>query len=64
MVKLASMEDIHSILKLAPDARKMKVSITRHLPMAVQVQRKTLIKRASRLYKQGKRIQWKVVGSE
>ena len=64
MVKLASMEDIHSILKLAPDARKMKVGITRHLPMAVQVQRKTLIKRASRLYKQGKRIQWKVVGSE
>ena len=64
MVKLASMKDKHSLLKLAPDARKMKVNITRHLPMAMQAQRKTLIKTASRLYNQGKKIQWKVVGSE
>ena len=64
MVKLASKEDIHSILKLAPDARKMKVTITRHLPMAMQAQRKTLIQTASRLYNQGKKIHWNVFGSE
>jgi len=64
VVKLASMKDKYSLLKLAPDTRKMKVNITRHLPMAMQAQRKTLIKTASRLYNQGKKIQWKVVGSE
>jgi len=58
------MKDKHSLLKLAPDARKMKVNITSHLPMAMQVQRKALIKTASRLCKQGKKNQWKVVGSE
>ena len=42
----------------------MKVNITRHLPMAMQAQRKTLLKTASRLYNQEKKIQWKVVGSE
>ena len=31
VLKLASMKDKHSLLKLAPDARKMKVNITRHL---------------------------------
>ena len=30
VVKLASMKEKHSLLKLAPDARKMKISITRH----------------------------------
>ena len=54
VVKLACMKDTHSLLKLAPDARKMKVNISRHLPMAMQVQRKTLIKSASGLYNQGK----------
>jgi len=38
VVKLTSMKDKHSLLKLAPDARKMKVNITRHLVMAMQVQ--------------------------
>jgi len=56
VVKLASMKDKHSLLKLAPDARNMKVNITRHLLMAMQVQRKTLIKTASRLYNQGKKF--------
>jgi len=65
VVKLASMKGKHSLLKLAPDARKMKVNITRHLPMAMQAQRKTLIKTASRLYTaKEKKIKWKVVGSE
>jgi len=32
--------------------------------MAMQAQRKTLIRTASRLYNQGKTIQWKVVGNE
>jgi len=36
VVKLASMKDKRSLLKLAPDARKMKINITRHLPMAMQ----------------------------
>jgi len=58
------MKDKHSLLKLAPDARKMKVTITRHLPMAMQAQRKTLIQTASRLYNQGKKIHWNVFGSE
>jgi len=35
VVKLASMKDKHSLLKLAPDARKIKVNITMHLPMAM-----------------------------
>jgi len=64
VVKLVSMKDKHSLLKLAPDARKMKVNITRHLPMAMQAQRKTLLKTASRLYNQGKKIQWKVVDTD
>jgi len=64
VVKLASMKYKHSLLKLAPDARKMKVNITRHLPMAIQAQRKTLTKTVSRPCNQGKKIQWKVVGSE
>jgi len=55
VVKLACMKDKRSLLKLSPDARKMKVNITRHLPMAMQVQRKTLIKTASGLYNQGKK---------
>jgi len=59
VVKLASMKDKHSLLKLAPDGRKMKVNITRHIPMAMQVQRKTLMKTASRLYNQGKKISGK-----
>jgi len=45
------MKDKHLLLKLAPGARKMKVNITRHLPMAMQAQRKTLLKTDSRLYK-------------
>jgi len=64
VVKLASMKNKYSLLKLAPNARKMKINITRQLPMAMQAQRKTFIKTASRLYNQGKKIQWKVVGSE
>jgi len=32
--------------------------------MAMQVQRKALVKTASRLYKQVNKIQWKLVGSE
>ena len=59
VVELASIKDKYSLLKLALDARKMKVNITRHLPMAMQAQRKTLIKTASRLYNQGKKFSGK-----
>jgi len=38
------MRDKHSILKLAQDARKTKVNIKRHLPRAMQVQRKSTYK--------------------
>ena len=50
VAKLASMKDKHSLLKLAPVARKVKVkvNITRHLPMAMQAQRKTLINKGVR----------------
>jgi len=37
----------------------MKVNITRHLPMAMKAQRKTLIKTASRPYNQGKKFSGK-----
>jgi len=38
---------------------KMKANIARHLPVAVQVQRKALIKTASRLCEQGKKCSGK-----
>jgi len=35
-----------------------------HLPLAVQTQRRALLNIANKLYKQGKRIQWKIVDTD
>ena len=56
VVKLLNMKDRNSILNLASHARQFKCSITKHLPLAMQTQRGTLLKTANELYKQGKRI--------
>jgi len=53
----------HCSDSLLLERRKMKVNITRHLPLAMQAQRKTLLKTTSRLYNQGKKFsgKWLVV---
>ena len=42
----------------------VKCSIKKHLPLAMQIQRRTLLKIANKLYKQGKRIQWKIIDED
>jgi len=51
-----------TLLKLAQDARQHNANVTRHLPLSMQKQRDSLLKSASRLYKAGRKIQWKIGG--
>ena len=55
------MKNRNSVLHLASHGRQFNFSITKHLPLAMQTQRRTLLKTANELYKQGKQIQWKIV---
>ena len=64
VVKFVTMKDRNSIFNLASHARQFKGSITKHLPLAMQIQRRTLLKIANKLYKQGKRIQWKIIDAD
>jgi len=64
VVKFVTMKDRNSIFNLASHARQFKCSITKHLPLAMQIQRRTLLKIANKLYKQGKRIQWKIIDAD
>jgi len=58
------MKDKNMILKLAPRARQFKKNITRHLPWSMQEQRKTLLKKASKLFTSRKRIRWRIEGAD
>jgi len=64
VVKFVTMKDRNSIFNLAFHARPFKCSITKHLALAMQIQRRTLLKIAKKLYKQGKRIQWKIIDAD
>ena len=48
-------------VKLAPRARQFHWAITKHLPISMQRQRKSLLAHANMLFKAGKKIQWKVI---
>ena len=43
VVNFLTIEDRNSILNLASHARQFKCSITKHLPLAMQIQRRTLL---------------------
>ena len=60
VVKFLTMKDRNSILNLAFLARQFKRSITKHLPLSMQTQQRSLLNIANKLYKQGKRIQRKI----
>ena len=64
VVEFSQMKDKNRILLLAPSARKFNAAITRHLPLALQQQRKALLEKAKRLYKAKKKICWTIVHSE
>jgi len=49
------------VLKLVPRARQFHCAITKHLPISMQRQRKSLLAHANMLFKAGKKIQWKVI---
>jgi len=61
---IVTMKDRNSIFNLASHSRQFKCSITKHLPLAMQIQTRTLLKIANKLYKQGTRIQWKIINAD
>jgi len=64
VMKFVTMKDRNSIFNLASHARQFKCSRTKHLPLAMQIQRRTLHKIADKLYKQEKRNQWKIIDAD
>jgi len=64
VVKFVTMKDRNSIFNLASHVRQFECSITKYLPLAMQIQRRTLLKIANKLYKQGTRIQWKIINAD
>jgi len=58
------MKDKNMVLKLAPRARQFRKNITKHLPKSMQQQRKSLLKKVSKLFTSGKRIRWKIEGAD
>ena len=64
VVKFVKMKDRNMISKLAARARQFKKNITKHLPRSMQEQRKSLLRKASKLFASGKKIRWKIEGAE
>lgn len=64
VVKFVNMCDKRAISALASRARTFNASITRHLPISMQIQRKKLIRQANIFHKQGKNIRWKIVDAD
>ena len=64
VVKFCTMRDKMEVLKLAPRARQFHCAITKHLPLSMQRQRKSLLAHANMLFKAGKKIQWKVIDAD
>jgi len=59
VVKFVKMKDRNMISKLAARARQFKKNITKHLPRSMQEQRKSLLRKASKLFASGKRLDGK-----
>jgi len=57
VVKFGTMRDKMEVLKLAPRARQFHCANTKHLPISMQRQRKSLLAHANMLFKAGKKIQ-------
>jgi len=54
VVRFLKMKDRNMISKLAARARQFKKNITKHLPRSMQEQRKSLLRKASKLFASGK----------
>jgi len=63
VVKLLKMRDTFSLLKHAGAAKQYNLNITRHLLLSMQKQRANLLSLAAKLFKAGKRVHWRVVGT-
>jgi len=57
------MRDKFLLLKLVGVAKQYNLNITHHLPLSMQKQRSNLLSLAAKLFKAGKRVQWRVAGT-
>ena len=64
VVKFCKMADRNAVLALASQARQFDCGITNHLPVSMLEQRRPLLRHASRFYKKGKNVRWRVVEAD
>ena len=64
VVKFCKMADRNAVLALASQARRFDCGITNHLPVSMLEQRRPLLRHASRFYKKGKNVRWRVVEAD
>ena len=61
VLKFCAVRDQIEVLKLTLWARQFHCGITKHLPISMQRQRKSLLAHANILFKAGKKIKWEVI---